>query len=117
MVAGCTLTSKLICIGHRFYSKISLWSWTGQSYELIRKTSLYGGGGAYMDFSITMIRKDAFSSLPNQIFMVAGGDSLTRMTINAKDIKSSDKLKLKSPRFKDQILDYKQLSSDHIVRL
>ena len=39
--------------------------------------------------------------------MVAGGDSLTRMTINAKDIKSSDKLKLKSPRFKDQILDYK----------
>ena len=60
-----------------------------------------------MENSITMIRKDAFSSLPNQIFLVASGDSLSRMTINAKDIKSSDKLKLKSPRFKDKILDYR----------
>lgn len=49
--------------------------------------------------------------------MVAGGDSLNRMTINAKDIKASDKLKFKSPRFKDMILDYKQLSADFIVRL
>jgi hypothetical protein len=62
---------------------------------------------ASMENSITMIRKDAFSSLPNQIFLVASGDSLSRMTINAKDIKSSDKLKLKSPRFKDKILDYR----------
>lgn len=60
-----------------------------------------------MDYSITMIKKDSFSSLPNQIFMVVSGDSLSRITINAKDIAGSQKLKLKSPRFKDQILDYK----------
>ena len=70
-----------------------------------------------MDYPITMLRKDNFSSLPNQIFLVAGGDTLNRLTINAKDIKTSEKIKLKSPRFKDMILDYKQISSDHIVRL
>ena len=90
IVSGCNLTTKLICCGHWFYSKISLWSWSGNAYELIRKTALYGGGGGTnMDYSITMIKKDSFSSLPNQIFMVVSGDSLSRITINAKDIAGS----------------------------
>jgi hypothetical protein len=40
-----------------------------------------------MDHGITMMKKDTFSSLPNQIFLVAGADQLNRLTINAKDIK------------------------------
>ena len=70
-----------------------------------------------MDFGITMLRKDTFTSLPNQIFLVGNKDTLHRMTINAKDIKNSEKIKLKAPRFKDRIIDYRQLSLDYIVRL
>ena len=60
-----------------------------------------------MDCSLTMLKKDMFTSLPNQIFCVGNKDSLYRMTINAKDIRQSEKIRLKAPRFRDKIIDYR----------
>jgi hypothetical protein len=43
MINGCVLTAKLICCGHGSGGKLSLWSWTGTCYDLIRKTVISSG--------------------------------------------------------------------------
>lgn len=112
MISGCVLTSKLICCGHGIGGKLSLWSWTGSSYDLIRKTTIcqsslpslpthspltlpQNAPGNNMA-CISQLQKAQFTSLPNQIFLIESKTTLIRLTINAKDIRNSEKLKMKS---------------------
>ena len=37
MVSGLSLADDKICMGHNNYAKMSIWKWTGSSYELIVK--------------------------------------------------------------------------------
>jgi hypothetical protein len=48
--------------------------------------------------------------------MIGGGCLLTRLTINAKSIKDSERLRFKSIRH-EEILDYKQVDEEHIIIL
>ena len=81
-----------------------------------------------------MLQKAQFTQLPNQIFLVENKSVLVKLTINAKDIRNSDKLRMKSSKqvmiqqastniagSSEPILMYRQYQEQggvaHVVRL
>jgi hypothetical protein len=49
---------------------ISLIAWTGTQYQMIQKAMIIGKIDANRHSAFTEMRKDTFSSLPNQVYFM-----------------------------------------------
>ena len=85
ITGGVGLSENILVLGHGVYAKMSVWKWNSNFYEkLQRKNMLHGG--PYAEYSTAILRKDRFSSLPNEIYGVFGSTCLFKVTLNGKDI-------------------------------
>ena len=69
ITSGCSLTPKLVCLGHSSNALLSLVAWTGTMYTMIQKANVLAANNRMRNMAFTEIRKDAFSKMPNQIFL------------------------------------------------
>ena len=69
ITSACSLTPKLVCLGHSSNAMMSLVAWTGSQYTMIQKSNILPANARQRFMAFSEIRKDAFSKMPNQIFV------------------------------------------------
>jgi len=102
ITSGCSLTPKLVCLGHNSNALLSLVAWTGSMYTMIQKSNILNCNNRMRNLAFTEIRKDLFSKMPNQIFIKqenrddpADHPSLFRVLIDPKNLAESFKIQLR----------------------
>lgn len=115
ITAGCALTPKLVCLAHGQEGVISLVAWTGTQYNMIQKASIFSGS-----LVIDELRKDLFSPLPNQIYMLIsqqeqGTQELYRILIDPRSLQQSLKIMVPLTSPEEPIQDWQQVSLEAVL--
>eukprot|EP00347_Sterkiella_histriomuscorum_P020464 403337700 len=105
------VSEKLIVFGHRKFQKLSIWQWDNDCYNFLQKGLLIKPTPNYTEYPITLMRRDMFSDLPNEIICVLNGFQVTRILMNGKDVSLSQKTKVWSNK-RNPTIDYIQAEKD-----
>ncbi|CDW77486.1 UNKNOWN [Stylonychia lemnae] len=111
---GCALYENFMILGHKHYTRLSIWNYNGVGYQMVQKKKMHRSG-PYADFSVTNIKKDLLSGDPTMIFCCMGRNNLYRIQIDMNDIYLCKKQKIVNRR--QQLVDYKAIDSTHMIVL
>ncbi|CDW89915.1 UNKNOWN [Stylonychia lemnae] len=107
--AGCAISDSLVVFGHCQLAKISIWKFVDMKYYMIQKQGLFSGS-MYHNFVVTKMKKDEYSPESNSIYGVFGGNNISRVTFNGKNIKETQKTKICGKSY--ILVDYKIMSAE-----
>ena len=98
-----------------FDGTICLVAWTGSQYNMIQRAQVFSSVDPLRESSIEQIRKDVFSTLPNQVFIhqrtveAPYVQALYRMLIDPQQLRDSLKVRLPLDS-KSEIVEWRQVS-------
>eukprot|EP00347_Sterkiella_histriomuscorum_P022643 403337701 len=113
ITGGVPLSDQIIVFGHANNGRLSIWRWNEVKYIKIVKS--YLGWGQDQDYQVTMLRRDPFSELVNQIYAVFGCNTLAKLILNGRCLKDSKKETVLRKSF--MLVDYKIVSQKLIIIL
>eukprot|EP00347_Sterkiella_histriomuscorum_P012326 403369022 len=112
IVGGVEFNMHSLFLSHDVYGKISLWDWENQTYNLKKTFNL---NRKTKEKATTMLQRNPFNE--NQFFGVQNKSSLYELQFDYNDSNKCRSHRICGMNVKTQIIDYRIVSSQHILTL